>query len=193
MVWQLQHTWFVDFFIDEEWSWPYEIYELHGLSSFKILIFEFVVASLGVSAIALLWIEFVREVRWFWEESQTLPKMPVSSSIDLSTCLIHQKLQMVCVFLFITCYESLSMSYFRVNEILSKLMIWLVHVYQLAICIEKKRKVNEEDQDSVDSDYASIIDEDEVVKMPELLILVSYLQTSSNTLIIGRYPDRLIT
>lgn len=48
-----------------------------------------------LSAIAVLWIEFVREVRWCWEESQPLPKMPVNASIDLSTCLINQKLQMV--------------------------------------------------------------------------------------------------
>lgn len=46
-------------------------------------------------AIAVLWIEFVREIRWYWEESQPLPKMQVNGSIDLSTCLIHQKLQMV--------------------------------------------------------------------------------------------------
>lgn len=46
-------------------------------------------------AIAVLWIEFVREIRWYWEESQPLPKMPVNGFIDLSTCLINQKLQMV--------------------------------------------------------------------------------------------------
>ncbi|KAL9668145.1 hypothetical protein QQ045_002520 [Rhodiola kirilowii] len=86
-----------------------------------------------VSAIALLWIEFVREVRWCWEESQPLPKMPVSGSIDLSTCLINQKLQM------------------------------------LAICIEKKRKVNEECQDSADSEYASIIDEEDEQNQMDLL------------------------
>lgn len=43
----------------------------------------------------MLWIEFVREVRWCWEELQPLPKMPVDASIDLSTCLINQKLKMV--------------------------------------------------------------------------------------------------
>uniref|UniRef100_A0A7N0RFL3 Rab3 GTPase-activating protein catalytic subunit n=1 Tax=Kalanchoe fedtschenkoi TaxID=63787 RepID=A0A7N0RFL3_KALFE len=48
----------------------------------------------NIRAVALLWIEFVREVRWCWEELQPLPKMPVSGSIDLSTCLIYQKLQM---------------------------------------------------------------------------------------------------
>ncbi|KAL9679748.1 hypothetical protein QQ045_017614 [Rhodiola kirilowii] len=87
----------------------------------------------NIRAIALLWIEFVREVRWCWEESQPLPKMPVSGSIDLSTCLINQKLQM------------------------------------LAICIEKKRKVNEEYQDSADSEYASIIDEEDEQNQMDLL------------------------
>ncbi|XP_048136041.1 rab3 GTPase-activating protein catalytic subunit isoform X6 [Rhodamnia argentea] len=48
-------------------------------------------------AIASFWIEFVREVRWCWEESQTLPRMPGSGSIDLSTCLINQKLQMLAI------------------------------------------------------------------------------------------------
>ncbi|XP_068644228.1 uncharacterized protein [Aristolochia californica] len=53
--------------------------------------------SCNIRAIALLWIEFVREVRWCWEESQPLPKMVSSGSIDLSTCLIHQKLQMLAI------------------------------------------------------------------------------------------------
>ncbi|XP_020273747.1 rab3 GTPase-activating protein catalytic subunit isoform X2 [Asparagus officinalis] len=48
----------------------------------------------NIRAIATLWIEFVREVRWCWEESQPLPRMSTDSSIDLSTCLVHQKLQM---------------------------------------------------------------------------------------------------
>lgn len=46
-------------------------------------------------AIAVLWIEFVREIRWHWEESQPLPKIPANGSVDLATCLINQKLQMV--------------------------------------------------------------------------------------------------
>lgn len=46
-------------------------------------------------AIATLWIEFVREVRWCWEESQPLPRMPSDLDIDLSSCLIHQKLHLV--------------------------------------------------------------------------------------------------
>lgn len=48
----------------------------------------------NIRAIAMLWIEFVREVRWCWEESQPLPKLPANGTIDLSSCLIHQKLQM---------------------------------------------------------------------------------------------------
>ncbi|XP_073019709.1 uncharacterized protein [Primulina eburnea] len=48
-------------------------------------------------AIAVLWIEFVREVRWCWEESQPLPRMPVNGTIDLSTCLINQKLHMLAI------------------------------------------------------------------------------------------------
>ncbi|XP_057789479.1 uncharacterized protein LOC131006303 [Salvia miltiorrhiza] len=42
--------------------------------------------------ISVLWIEFVREVCWCWEESQPLPRMPSNGPIDLSTCLINQKL-----------------------------------------------------------------------------------------------------
>nr|XP_010921006.1 rab3 GTPase-activating protein catalytic subunit isoform X1 [Elaeis guineensis] len=53
--------------------------------------------SCNIRAIAFLWIEFVREVRWCWEESQPLPRMSINSNIDLSTCLIHQKLQMLAI------------------------------------------------------------------------------------------------
>eukprot|EP00268_Persea_americana_P035481 TRINITY_DN3502_c0_g1_i5.p1 TRINITY_DN3502_c0_g1~~TRINITY_DN3502_c0_g1_i5.p1 ORF type:complete len:943 (-),score=213.41 TRINITY_DN3502_c0_g1_i5:521-3349(-) len=53
--------------------------------------------SCNIRAIAALWIEFVREVRWCWEESQPLPSMLTKGSIDLSTCLIHQKLQMLAI------------------------------------------------------------------------------------------------
>ncbi|RVW65752.1 hypothetical protein CK203_057720 [Vitis vinifera] len=51
----------------------------------------------NIRAIASLWIEFVREVRWCWEESQPLPHMAASGVIDLSTCLINQKLKMVVI------------------------------------------------------------------------------------------------
>ncbi|CAM0152927.1 unnamed protein product [Urochloa decumbens] len=51
----------------------------------------------NIRAIAVLWIDFVREIRWCWEESERLPRMKSSSSIDLSSCLIHQKLQMLAI------------------------------------------------------------------------------------------------
>ncbi|XP_078435560.1 rab3 GTPase-activating protein catalytic protein isoform X2 [Wolffia australiana] len=51
----------------------------------------------NIQAIALLWIEFVREVRWYWEESQALPRTLAGRKIDLSACLIHQKLQMLAI------------------------------------------------------------------------------------------------
>ncbi|KAL4558396.1 hypothetical protein LXL04_036596 [Taraxacum kok-saghyz] len=51
----------------------------------------------NILAIAVLWIEFIREVRWYWEESQPLPRMPTNSTIDLSTCLVNQKLQMLAI------------------------------------------------------------------------------------------------
>lgn len=51
----------------------------------------------NIRAIAMLWIEFVREVRWCWDESQPLPRVPVDGTIDLSCCLIHQKLQMLAI------------------------------------------------------------------------------------------------
>ncbi|EOY34578.1 Rab3 GTPase-activating protein catalytic subunit isoform 2 [Theobroma cacao] len=80
----------------------------------------------NIRAIAVLWIEFVREIRWCWEESQPLPKMSANGSIDLTTCLINQKLQM------------------------------------LAICIEKKRELNEEFQDCIGSndDVSTHMEED---------------------------------
>ncbi|XP_017430276.2 uncharacterized protein LOC108338091 isoform X1 [Vigna angularis] len=70
----------------------------------------------NIRAIAVLWIEFVRKVRRCWEESQLIPRMPANGSIDLSTCLINQKLQM------------------------------------LAVCIEKKYKMNEDYQDCIGSE-----------------------------------------
>ncbi|PIN14383.1 hypothetical protein CDL12_12992 [Handroanthus impetiginosus] len=51
----------------------------------------------SIRAIAVLWIEFVREVRWCWEESQPLPRMTANDTIDLSTCLINQKLHMLAI------------------------------------------------------------------------------------------------
>uniref|UniRef100_A0A7C9DLH1 Rab3 GTPase-activating protein catalytic subunit n=1 Tax=Opuntia streptacantha TaxID=393608 RepID=A0A7C9DLH1_OPUST len=66
----------------------------------RSLFAQFVIHSLwlgncNICAIAMLWIEFVREVRWSWEESQPLPKLPAKGAIDLSSCLIHQKLEML--------------------------------------------------------------------------------------------------
>ncbi|KAL8225128.1 hypothetical protein R6Q57_017685 [Mikania cordata] len=51
----------------------------------------------NIRAIAVLWIEFIREVRWYWEESQPLPRMQSNGTIDLSTCLVNQKLQMLAI------------------------------------------------------------------------------------------------
>ncbi|XP_074589506.1 uncharacterized protein LOC141845330 isoform X2 [Curcuma longa] len=51
----------------------------------------------NIRAVASLWIEFVREVRWCWDEAQPWPNMLKGSTIDLSTCLIHQKLQMLAI------------------------------------------------------------------------------------------------
>lgn len=51
----------------------------------------------NIRAIAAFWIEFVREVRWCWEESQPLPRMQASGVINLSTCLINQKLHMLSI------------------------------------------------------------------------------------------------
>ncbi|XP_051121340.1 uncharacterized protein LOC127244849 isoform X3 [Andrographis paniculata] len=55
------------------------------------------VGNCSIRAIAVLWIEFVREVRWCWEESLPLPRMPANGTIDLSTCLINQKLHMLSI------------------------------------------------------------------------------------------------
>lgn len=47
------------------------------------------------AAIAILWIEFVREVRLFWNEGDILPRMALDAPPDPGACLIHQKLQLV--------------------------------------------------------------------------------------------------
>ena len=64
------------------------VYNAH--SNICLLIFSW------LSAISILWIEFVREVSWCWEELQPLPRITPDDNIDFSTCLIHQKLQLVC-------------------------------------------------------------------------------------------------
>ncbi|XP_022755544.1 rab3 GTPase-activating protein catalytic subunit isoform X3 [Durio zibethinus] len=94
-------------------------------------VLDCVLKDLFHEAIAVLWIEFVREIRWCWEESQPLPKMPANGSIDLATCLINQKLQM------------------------------------LAICIEKKRELNEEFQDCIGSNDAEFAHMEEDIQVGE--------------------------
>jgi hypothetical protein len=57
--------------------------------------------SSNLRYIALLWAEFVTEVRWFWEQGILLPRMPPApkgpdkEAIDMSSCLIDQKLQLL--------------------------------------------------------------------------------------------------
>ncbi len=50
--------------------------------------------SANLRYIALLWSEFVNEVRWFWEQGIRIPRMPPDADdLDRSSCLLHQKLQ----------------------------------------------------------------------------------------------------
>lgn len=50
----------------------------------------------NIRAIAVLWIDFVREVRWCWDEGYRLPRVSVvHRSPDLESCILHQKLQML--------------------------------------------------------------------------------------------------
>ncbi|MCO5577157.1 hypothetical protein L7F22_030981 [Adiantum nelumboides] len=50
----------------------------------------------NICAISALWIEFVREVRWCWEELQPLPRMfQEEKSPSFDTCLVHQKLELL--------------------------------------------------------------------------------------------------
>lgn len=51
--------------------------------------------SCNIRAISVLWLEFVREVRWCWEELQPLPKIPADESPDFDACLVYQKLQLL--------------------------------------------------------------------------------------------------
>jgi len=43
---------------------------------------------------ALVWFEFVKELRWHWEERVPLPALP-TNQIDYNSCLLYQKLQML--------------------------------------------------------------------------------------------------
>ncbi|WZZ90074.1 hypothetical protein YC2023_118653 [Brassica napus] len=87
---------------------------------------------------------FVREVRWCWEESQPLPNMPIDGSIDLSTCLIHQKLHLVIPYTYLIG---------KVKFLVDTNSFFFVD--QLAICIEKNREMNEEFLDCIGSDDSS--------------------------------------
>jgi len=43
---------------------------------------------------ALVWLEFVKELRWHWEERVQIPAV-ATAQIDYNSCLLYQKLQMV--------------------------------------------------------------------------------------------------
>lgn len=47
----------------------------------------------------------MREIRWYWEESEPLPGMLADGVIDLSTCIIHQKLQMVYIIIIVDVFR----------------------------------------------------------------------------------------
>ncbi|MCO5546779.1 hypothetical protein L7F22_000215 [Adiantum nelumboides] len=50
----------------------------------------------NICAISVLWVEFVREVRWCWEMPQPLPRMfQEGKSPSFDTCLVHQKLELL--------------------------------------------------------------------------------------------------
>ena len=72
---------------------------LNCLYNMKFQLFFFIYLCLYI-AIALLWVEFVKEVRWCWEHCVPLPQTPITQ-VDPSACLVYQKLQMVFFFYFI--------------------------------------------------------------------------------------------
>ena len=52
----------------------------------------------GLSAVCVLWEEFVKEIRWHWEQKppRLIPLVGLeSNTIDMRRCLIYQKLQMI--------------------------------------------------------------------------------------------------
>lgn len=53
------------------------------------------IVCLVLAAIAVLWMSFVREVRYCWDEAEALPGVAPDEPPDLSTCLLQQKLQLV--------------------------------------------------------------------------------------------------
>lgn len=70
--------------------------------------------------------------------------MPIDGSIDLSTCLINQKLHLVIPYISLTG---------NVKFLVDTNNIFFVD--QLAICIEKKREMNEEFLDCIGSEDSS--------------------------------------
>ncbi|CAI9301712.1 unnamed protein product [Lactuca saligna] len=60
---------------------------------------EWYTAEDPVKAISVLESLLIREVRWCWEESQPLPRMPTKAAIDLSTSLVHKNLQMLAIYI----------------------------------------------------------------------------------------------
>eukprot|EP01117_Protostelium_nocturnum_P015229 TRINITY_DN5880_c0_g1_i5.p1 TRINITY_DN5880_c0_g1~~TRINITY_DN5880_c0_g1_i5.p1 ORF type:complete len:829 (+),score=172.70 TRINITY_DN5880_c0_g1_i5:706-3192(+) len=67
-------------------------------SPFKSILSFFVIhllnASVNLKGLALFWKEFLKEVRWCWEQKISLPNVN-SEQIDLRSCLIYQKLQLL--------------------------------------------------------------------------------------------------
>jgi Rab3 GTPase-activating protein catalytic subunit len=52
--------------------------------------------NIRILAISLLWQEFVKEIRWHWENQRTIAHIEIpTESIDFRRCLIQQKLQMI--------------------------------------------------------------------------------------------------
>lgn len=70
--------------------------------------------------------------------------MPIDGPIDLSTCLINQKLHLVILYISLIGNVKLLVN---TNN--------FFYVDQLAICIEKKREMNEEFLDCIGSDDSS--------------------------------------
>ncbi|KAJ1487696.1 hypothetical protein T484DRAFT_1785772, partial [Baffinella frigidus] len=68
--------------------------------------------STSLKSVAMLWSEFVSEIRWFWEQCIPIPRLPAvpraegggigvggAAGLDMECCLVHQKLQLlnVCI------------------------------------------------------------------------------------------------
>ena len=62
------------------------------------LLVTFMINLDGLSAICLLWKEFIHEIRWHWEQNppKLIPLINIpKDSIDMKRCLIYQKLEMI--------------------------------------------------------------------------------------------------